>query len=179
MNTKMIISAIVIALVAFIGFGLYKASSLTSLQIVKSVTVKSTPQAAFEMVQYLKNFPKWSPFLAQDPAQQYEVKGNDGTVGAQYHWVGNGGKDVGYQEIVKIDSLKFVGMKCDIQKPFVAKPTFEYSFKQTPEGVEITQDFKLQSGLVDAFFMWLFGAKKEMEKTNEQGMALLKKALEK
>jgi hypothetical protein len=37
------------------------------------------------MVKYLSNFPKWSPFLVQDPAQKYEVKGTDGTVGAQYH----------------------------------------------------------------------------------------------
>jgi hypothetical protein len=178
MNKKMIISAIAIALVAFIGFGLFQASKLTSIQIVKSVTVKSTPQEAFDMVRYLGNFPKWSPFLAQDPQQKYEVKGTDGTVGAQYHWDGNGGKDLGFQEIVKIDSLRFIGMQCDIQKPFVAKPTFNYSFKETPNGIEITQDFQVQSGLVDAFFMWLFGAKSGMEKTNQQGMDLLKKAIE-
>ena len=178
MNKKMILTTIGIALAAFIGFGLYKASGLTSLQIVTSVTVKSSKTEAFNMVRYLKNFPKWSPFLAQDPAQKYEVKGTDGEVAAQYHWDGNGGKDLGYQEIVKIDTLNFIGMKCDIQKPFVAKPIFDYSFKETANGIEIIQDFKLQSSLVDAFFMWLFGAKAEMEKTNQSGMALLKKAIE-
>jgi hypothetical protein len=178
MKKKMILSIIGIALVAFIGFGLFKASKLQSLQIVKSVTVKATKEEAFDMVRYLKNFPKWSPFLAQDPAQKYEVKGIDGAVGAQYHWDGNKGKDLGYQEIVKVDSFTYVGMKCDIKKPFVAKPTFEYSFKETSEGITITQDFKLESGLVDAFFMWLFGAKAGMEKTNAQGLDLLKKAIE-
>ena len=115
----------------------------------------------------------------QDPSQKVEVKGTDGSVGAQYHWVGNGGEDVGYQEIMKIDTFSFVGMRCDIQKPFVAKPTFDYSFKETANGIEVTQDFKVQSGLVDAFFMWLFGAKKGMEETNQQGLNLLKKAIEK
>ena len=174
----MILTIIGIALVAFIGFGLYKASGLTSIQIVESVTVKSSKQEAFNMVRYLKNFPKWSPFLAQDPTQKYEVKGTDGEVGAQYHWDGNKGKDLGYQEIVTVDTLNFIGMKCDIQKPFVAKPTFDYSFKETANGIEITQDFKLQSSLIDAFFMWLFGAKSEMQKTNQAGMKLLKKAIE-
>ncbi|MEM6379571.1 MAG: hypothetical protein AAF705_15300 [Bacteroidota bacterium] len=42
----------------------------------------------------------------------------------------------------------------------------------------VTQDFKLQSGLVDAFFMWIFGAKKEMAKTNERGLTLLKNYIE-
>ncbi len=176
----MILSIIGIALVAFIGFGLYKASGLKSIQIVKTVTIKGSKQEVFEMVQYLKNFPKWSPFLAADPAQKYEVKGTDGTVGAQYHWNGNGGKDIGYQEIVKIDTFKFIGMHCDIQKPFVAKPTFEYYFTETPNGIEVKQDFKVQSAIFpDAFFIWLGGAKAGMEKINQQGLDLMKNAVEK
>lgn len=70
-------------------------------------------------------------------------------------------------------------MKCDIQKPFVAKPTFDYSFEQTASGIKVTQDFKVESGLVDAFFMWAFGAVKDMENTNQQGLDLLKAAVEK
>ncbi|MFN5429991.1 MAG: SRPBCC family protein [Cyclobacteriaceae bacterium] len=179
MNKKMILGTIIIAIAAFIGFGLYKANGLKTIQIVKSVTVKGKKEEVFDMVRYLSNFPKWSPFLAQDPAQKYEVKGADGTVGAQYHWDGNKGKDLGYQEIVKIDTFKFVGMRCDIQKPFVAKPTFDYTFDETPNGIKVTQDFKVESALPDAFFMWLFGAKKSMEETNQQGLDLLKKAVEK
>ena len=175
----MILAIIGIALAAFIGFGLYKASDLKNIQIVKTVTINGTKQEVFDMVKYLNNFPKWSPFLAQDPTQKYEVKGIDGTVGAQYHWDGNKGKDLGYQEIVKVDELQVVGMKCDIQKPFVAKPTFDYYFTETSNGIEVKQDFKLESGLFDAFFMWIFGAKAEMEKTNQQGLDLLKKAVEK
>ncbi len=179
MKKKMILTIIAIALVAFIGFGLYKASGLQTIQIVKSVTINGTKTEVFDMVRYLKNFPKWSPFLAQDPKQKYEVKGTDGNIGAQYHWNGNEGKDIGYQEIVKIDTFTFVGMKCDIQKPFVAKPTFDYTFKETSNGIEVTQDFKVQSGLIDALFMWLFGAKAEMGKMNMQGLNLLKAAVEK
>ena len=174
----MIFAIIGIALMAFIGFGLYKASGLKNIQIVKTVTIKGTKQEVFDMVKYLNNFPKWSPFLAQDPSQKYEVKGTDGTVGAQYHWDGNKGKDLGFQEIVKVDELNFVGMKCDIQKPFLAKPKFDYYFTETANGIEVKQDFKLESGLVDAFFIWLFGAKSEMEKTNQQGLDLLKIAVE-
>jgi Polyketide cyclase / dehydrase and lipid transport len=176
---KKVILGIVAALVAFIAFGLTQASGLKNIQIVKSVTVKGTKQEVFDMVRYLNNFPKWSPFLVQDPSQKVEVRGTDGTVGAQYHWVGNGGEDVGFQEIMKVDTFSFVGMRCDIQKPFVAKPTFDYSFKETANGIEVTQDFKVESGTVDAFFMWVFGAKKGMEDTNQQGLDLLKKAVEK
>lgn len=175
---KMIIAIIIAALVAFVSFGLYKASSLKNIQIVKSVTINGSKEEVFNMVRYLKNFPKWSPFLAEDPTQKYEVKGEDGMVGAQYHWDGNNGKDLGFQEIVKIDTFSFVGMQCDIQKPFVAKPTFDYYFTETAKGIEVKQDFKVESELVPAFFMWLFGAKAEMEKTNQKGLELLKNAIE-
>ena len=175
---KMVVTIIAAALVAFISFGLYKASDLKSIQITTSTTIKGSKQEVFDMVKYLSNFPKWSPFLLQDPTQKYEVKGADGTVGAQYHWDGNKGKDLGYQEIVKIDELSFIGKKCDIQKPFVAKPTFDYNFSETNNGITVKEEFKLESGLVDAFFLWLFGAKAEMVKTNQQGLDLLKTAIE-
>jgi hypothetical protein len=177
MNKKMVLSIIAIALIAFISFGLYKANGLKTIQIEKKVTIKASRQEVFNMVKYLNNFPKWSPFLVQDPSQKYQVKGTDGTVGAQYHWEGNNGKDLGYQELVKIDELKFIGKKCDIQKPFVAKPTFEYYFTENANGIEVREVFKLESGLMDAFFLWIFGAKAEMEKTNQQGLDLLNKAL--
>ena len=174
----MILAIIAIALVAFIGLGLYNANKLQTIQIKKSVTKDGTMEQTFDMVKYLNNFPKWSPFLEEDPSQIYEVKGTDGTVGAQYHWNGNEGKDLGYQDLVNIESNSFIGMQCDFQKPFKAKPTFDYSFEQTSNGIKVTQDFEVKSALGDAFFMWLFGAKKGMEKTNERGMALLKKAVE-
>lgn len=174
----MILSIIGIALILFIGVGLYKANELKTIQIVKTVTIKGSKQEVFDMVKYLGNFPKWSPFLAEDPSQKYEVKGTDGTVGAKYYWDGNQGKDLGFQEIKKIDEGKFVGMQCDIQKPFVAKPTFDYYFSETANGIEVKQDFKVQSALVDAFFMWLFGAKADMAKMNQKGLDLLKKAVE-
>lgn len=176
---KKIFLSIIVILVAFIGFGLFQASKIQNLQIVKSITIKGTQKEVFDMVRYLNNFPKWSPFLAEDSTQKYQVKGTDGEVGASYHWVGNGGEDVGHQTIMQIDTLNFIGMKCDIQKPFSAQPTFDYSFKEIPNGIEVTQDFRLKSNLVDAFFLWAFGAVEEMENTNQKGLDLMKKAVEK
>ncbi len=175
----MIFLTIGTAILLFLIFGFYKASQLQNIEIIQKATIKADKQKVFDMVKYLKNFPKWSPFLVQDPKQKYEVKGIDGTIGAQYHWNGNKGKDLGYQEIYTIKELEFIGMKCDIQKPFVAKPTFDYTFTKNEKGITVHQTFKLKSGIIDAFFMWLFGAKKEMEKTNQLGMELLKKAITK
>lgn len=179
MNKQMIFSIIAAVIVLFLGFGFYKASKLTNIHITKKVTIDGTQEEVFNMVKYLGNYPKWSPFLEADPAQKYEVKGEDGQVGVQFHWEGNAGKDVGYQEIVKIDEAAFVGVRCDIQKPFVATPTFDYSFSSVDNEVTVSQDFRLESGIVDAFFMWLFGAESEMAAMNERGLTLLKNYVEK
>ena len=179
MNKKMILSIVILAIIAFVSFGLFKANGLKIIQIEKKVRIQSSKQKVFDLVKYMGNFPKWSPFLAEDPSQTYQVKGADGTVGAQYHWLGNKGKDVGFQEIKKINEGSFIGLQCDIQKPFVATPSFDYYFSETAEGIEVKQVFKVESSLGNAFFMWLFGARAGMEKMNQKGLDLLKIAAEK
>ena len=176
---KMIITTIVIGIVLFLGIGFYKASKLKHINIQKTVHINADYQTTFDNVLYLKNFTKWSPFYEADPKQKTTIKGTDGEIGAQFHWDGNGGKDLGYQEIKEMKPLRYIKMECDIQKPFKANPTFEYSFSKNGNKIKVTQNFNLKSGLVDSFFMWLFGAKKDMAKMNARGMELLKIASEK
>lgn len=175
---RMIITAILVILIPFLGIGSYNANKLKHIHIQKTVHINADLQNVFDHVVFLKFFPKWSPFYEADPTQKIEIKGTDGEVGAQYHWEGNKGKDLGYQEIKEIVPLKYIKMECNIQKPFKARPTFEYSFVKTENTIKVTQDFNLKSSSVDAFFMWLFGAKKDMDKMNERGMELLKQAVE-
>ena len=174
----MVLYLLFTAIGLFILFGLYQANKLKLIRITKQATIDGSQQEVFDMVKYLDNYPKWSPFLEADPEQKYEVKGKDGEVGVQFHWNGNKGKDIGYQEIIKIDEPKFVGVRCKIEKPFKAKPTFDYTFYRTSHGTLLTQDFAVESGIVNAIFMWLFGAKKEMARINERGLTLLKNHIE-
>ncbi len=159
-------------------YAFIRAGAHQSVVIQKTVTAKSTPRAAYDLVRTLADFPRWSPFVVEDPAQKHEVKGRDGELGAQFHWVGNGGKDVGYQEIVRLDAARAIGMRCDIRKPFVAQPTFDYTFEAVPEGVRVTQVFRLKSARIDAFFLWAFKVVPKMGATNELGLSRLKQTLE-
>jgi len=175
---KMLLIIIGVVLI-LLGFGLNNAKKLQEIHIQKKVTINANINKAYNNVAYLKNFPKWSPFLEADPSQKIKVTGNDGTIGAKYHWEGNNGKDLGYQEIKEIQPYKYIKMVCDIQKPFKANPKFEYSFTDNGNSVTVTQDFNLKSSLLDAFFMGIFGAKKDMEQMNARGLELLKLNTEK
>ena len=152
---------------------------MKTLDIQKSIKINASIETVYNQVAYLENFPKWSPFLEADPDQKYEVKGTDGKVGAQYHWEGNKGKDLGYQGIKSLTPNEQVLMQCDIQKPFKAQPTFTYSFEQVADQISVTQDFKLPVKGMDLFFMKLFGAVKDINKLNERGLELLKLSCEK
>ncbi|MFK7757795.1 MAG: hypothetical protein AB8B53_12770 [Flavobacteriales bacterium] len=176
---KMILIIIASALILFLGIGFYKASELKHIHIQKSVFIDGDISTVFNKVVYLEKFPEWSPFYEADPSQKTKVKGNDGQVGAQFHWEGNNGKDLGYQEIKEIKPLEMIRMECDIQKPFKANPTFLYTFSKSENQTMVTQDFKLDSGLIESFFMWLFGAKSDMGKMNARGLELLKLTCEK
>jgi hypothetical protein len=171
--------SLILAVVAIIAFLLYRATAFQVITIEKKVTINATKEKVFDMVRLLGNFPKWSPFLAVDPEQKYNITGTDGEPGAKYHWDGNKGKDLGYQEIVKVVPHTSISMRCDIQKPFVAHPTFDYSFREVGSAIEVTQTFEVKSALVDAFFMMVFGAKKDMADMNQKGLDLLKAATEK
>jgi len=174
----MIITIVAVVFILFLGIGFYNANKLKEIHIQKTIKIHSDIKNVFDEVLYLKNFTKWSPFYEADPSQIVSVKGKDGQVGVQFHWNGNKGKDIGYQEIKEILPLKYIKMECDIQKPFKAKPVFEYSFSELGDFTEVTQDFKLKSSFADSFFMWLFGVKKNMEKMNARGMELLKTVCE-
>ncbi len=142
------------------------------------MTINAPKEKVYDMIQVMENYPKWSPFKAQDTTQTHSVKGTDGQVGVQFHWEGNKGKDLGYQEVVKLVPHSYVCTKCSIQKPFVANPDFEFSINETANGVTVDEKFQLKSGLVDAFFLWLFGVKAEMEKRISKGWICLKKRVE-
>lgn len=176
---KMIFTIIAGALILFLGIGFYNASKLQHIHIQKSVNINTEISNVFNKVVNLEKFTEWSPFYEADPNQKTKVKGEDGKVGAQFHWEGNNGKDLGYQEIKEIKTLELIRMECDIQKPFKANPTFLYTFSKSENQTMVTQDFKLDSGLIDSFFMWLFGAKSDMEKMNARGLELLKRTCEK
>ena len=177
MKKKMLL-AIIAAVVIFIAFGLYSADKLRHIEIVKTVNINASATDAYEAISNLNRYPEWSPFLAQDPAQKYEVKGVASTVGSRFYWNGNNGKDVRFQEITKLVPGTLVGMKCEIEKRFKAQPVFEYRITKKGNGIGVIQTFNLESGLIDAFFLWLFGVKKEMTTTNRLGLDLLKKNLE-
>ncbi|MFM9838453.1 MAG: hypothetical protein ACKVOQ_09335 [Cyclobacteriaceae bacterium] len=160
------------------------AGVILSLVAPKRISVSNTTfinaskQHVFDQLRYMKNFPKWSPFLVQDPEQKYSVSGTDGEVGATYSWEGVKEKSKGSQRVAKLKSNDQVVIECNITVPFQSNPTFSYELIEKNGGVEIVQQFDTEMPVPSNIFGLLLGLKEKISVTNKQGLDLLKKVSE-
>jgi len=158
---------------------------ILSLVAPKRISVKSTqfinasgPQV-YDQLRFMKNFPNWSPFRAQDPEQKFAISGEDGAVGATFSWEGVKEKSKGSQQVVALTSNERVRIECQITVPFQSNPSFEYTLIERNEGVEVVQQFDVDMPVPVNVIGLLLGLKNKIAQTNQQGLALLKEATEK
>jgi hypothetical protein len=177
MSKALIITATVLAALALI-IAVLAAIAPKKIIVQNTQRIAAPSQVVYDQLRYLNNFPSWSPFRQQDPEQKYSVTGQDGQVGATFHWEGVREKSRGSQTIVALEDRRRVVAKCDITVPFEAKPTFDYRLAEKTDGVEITLDFEVDMPFPGNVFGMVFGLKKEMSATNQRGLDLLKQVCE-
>lgn len=168
-----ITSGVLVALVAALSFIADKNISITTRQ-----HINSNKQEVFDQIRFMKNYPNWSPFRQQDPRQIYTVTGNDGEVGATFHWEGVKEESKGFQRVVVLEGTDKIKIECNITAPFEAHPAFDYTLIEKENGVEVVQDFLVEMPFPSNIFGMLFGVKKHMAQTNKQGLELLKDFIE-
>lgn len=148
------------------------------ISIISKQFVQGSRQQVYDQLRYMRNFPKWSPFLVQDPDQKFEVSGTDGEIGATFTWEGVRQKSKGEQKIVDLKENEEVTVQCNIKEPFHASPEFSYTLRDSLNGVEVIQYFEVEMPFPANIFGLVFNLKSKMAQTNEEGLALLKKQIE-
>jgi hypothetical protein len=172
-KVMLIILGVVVLIGAILALVAPKSISVTNTQFIQA-----SKQDVFDQIRYLKNFPNWSPFKVQDPEQKSHVTGNDGEVGATFHWEGVKEKSVGSQTITAISGNDKLTLTCNITVPFQSNPVFEYTLVEKNGGVELTQNFYTQMPVPTNIIGLLMGLKGEISAINKQGLSLLKKVTE-
>lgn len=147
--------------------------------LVKNTTfIKASAQEVYDQLRFMKNFPKWSPFKAQDPEQKFVISGEDGTLGATFSWEGVKEKSKGSQKVVALKENEKIVIQCNITEPFQSNPTFTYHLVEKNVGVELTQNFEAEMPFPVNVIGLLMGLESKIATTNQQGLALLKKVSE-
>ncbi|MBC5773204.1 SRPBCC family protein [Pontibacter sp. KCTC 32443] len=116
------------------------------LRVERSIEVAAPADAAFEQVNTLRNWERWSPWHGIDPHMLLTYSGPDGGAGASYNWFSKH-PDVGDGQfkITKTEPYKFIVAEMNFGPNGTANTT--YSFDKTAKGTRITWAMESELGM--------------------------------
>ncbi|MBB6610048.1 SRPBCC family protein [Pontibacter sp. Tf4] len=129
----------------------------SKLRVERSIEVAAPAGTAFEQVNTLRNWERWSPWHGIDPHMLLTYSGPDGGAGASYNWFSKH-PDVGDGEfkIVKTEPYKLIDAEMKFGPSNTATTT--YTFDETAGGTRITWAMESELGMnpVNKYFGLLF-----------------------
>jgi carbon monoxide dehydrogenase subunit G len=111
------------------GILAYAATRPDTFRVQRSVSIKAPPERIFPLINNLKSFNTWNPFLKADPATKLAYSGPDGGLGAAHEWDGSSQVGKGRVEISNALPNAHVTMTLDMIKPFVAHNVVEFTLE--------------------------------------------------
>lgn len=150
----------------------------TSQKVERSVTINAPASVIYNELIKLENFNKYSIWTQRDSAK-YTMTGTDGTVGATSSWAGDPYiSGDGRIEIVSLEKNKTVAHKLTFTKPKKGNAESLFTLTENNGATTVTWNFKLATPRPWNIFNLFFSLDKKMGKDFEEGLSLLKKAIE-
>jgi Polyketide cyclase / dehydrase and lipid transport len=138
----------------------------------------AAPRAqVLDQLRFMRNYPTWSPWLVEDPAQRNWVSGPDGAVGATFHWVGQAVEGAGSQTVTELAD-NTITIKCAITEPYASEPVFHYDLNATEDGTNVIQTFQTELPFPSNIFALVIGLRDHIAQINENGLVRLKQRTE-
>lgn len=152
----------------------------TQQKIERSVTIKAPAAFIYRQLLQLENFNKYSVWSQRDSSVKYTLAGTDGTVGASTSWTGDPEiSGDGKAEIVFLEKNKTIKHKLSFSTPKKGTAESAFTLKETNGVTTVTWNFDLATPRPWNIFNLFFSLDKKMGKDFEEGLATLKKAIEK
>lgn len=153
-------TALILIAASLVGFLAYVATLPSEFRIERSLAIDAPPETIFPLINDLRNFNRWNPFLAADPAAKLVYRGADTGVGAAYDWNSTGRAGAGSMIITNSAPSSRVNLDLNFSKPFVANNVVE--FLLTPAGRTTTVSWVMSGRR--PFFHKLMGTLFNMDK---------------
>jgi hypothetical protein len=172
---KTILGVIAVAIAAVL---IYAATKPDTFGIQRSTTVAAPPDKVFGLINDVKAFNTWNPWLRKDPTSQLSYDGPASGVGAAYSW--NSEKlGAGRMEIVESAAPNKVAAKLVFTRPMATNNRVEFAVQpqgaQTQVSWTMTGPMPYMSKLMTTFF----SMEKMVGPDFEAGLANLKAVAEK
>lgn len=165
-----------------IGVAIGVAIILALNFIQKDIHVERTKSinASLETIQTeitnFKHFSTWSPWADLDPNSKETYKGEQGQVGAEFHWESESEEvGTGYMKTTSISNER-VDMDLVFTAPWESTSMVYYTFVEKGESVDVTWGYDGKMPLLMSLFMDM---DEMLGGQYEKGLAALKEKLEK
>jgi hypothetical protein len=176
MKIVKVIAIAVLILIALIGIvGLIVPSKV---EVKREIEVETPSNVAHEYLRKLSNFHQWSPWTQMDPEIKYEIHGEDGHVGSEYAWYGEGHSGKGVQRVTEISGNR-IDIDVIFEEPHEGKArTYFLIEQQSPDITKISWGMESRLSFPFNIIAFFSGFKGEIESQYDMGLKALKEQLE-
>ena len=147
--------------------------------ISRSAKMAAPPAAPFEQVNDFHKWQAWSPWDKIDPAMKRTYEGPESGVGAIYRWAGNSEVGEGNMTITESKPNDLIKIKLVFIKPMEGVSDTEFTFKPEGNDTVVTWNMAGKNNFVGKAFCLFMGMDKMIGEKFEEGLAEMKKIVEK
>lgn len=140
MIKKILIALVgIIIVLLLIGFVLP-----AKVEVSRSITINAPAEYAFEEVNNLENWSRWSYWHTLDTTMQVAYGEATSNAGAWYSWKGN--DDVGEGKLTITESVPYSSIKSDLDFMEMGTAKSNYLFEPDGDGTKVTMTFETDFG---------------------------------
>jgi uncharacterized protein YndB with AHSA1/START domain len=130
-----VLSKIVIGLAAaLVVVAVVVARQPSRYRVARSVEIGAPPERVFALVNDLRRWEAWSPWLKADPGARTAYEGASAGPGAAFTWSGNREVGEGRMTITESHPSDLVRLRLDFLRPFKSTAAAEFTFAPSGRG---------------------------------------------
>lgn len=157
----------------------YAATKPDSFRIVRTATIKATPEKIFPLINDFHKWGSWSPWEKLDPAMKRTFSGPDSGKGSIYAWEGNSQVGKGSMEITETIPPSRVTLKLEFEKPMEGHNVTDFTLAGKGDSTLVTWDMHGPSPYLAKVLGIFFSMDKMIGRDFDAGLANLKAVAEK
>jgi uncharacterized protein YndB with AHSA1/START domain len=168
----------ILVIIAVASVLVYAATRPDGFTVARSIRIKAPPERIFALIDDLRAFNRWNPFLKNDPNTKLVYSGPDHGRGAAHEWDGTGRVGTGRVEITdSVPSSKIV-MKLDMIKPIEGHNRVEFTLQPEGDTTSVTWRMTGENVYIAKVFQVFFSMDQMVGGEFDKGLADLKSIAE-
>ena len=170
----MLKTTLITAAVAIAVFLIYVTTRPDTFKVARSTQIKAPPDKIFPLINDLRTYNTWNPYVKKDPAIKLTYSGPAAGAGAKFLFDGNKDAGKGSIEVVAATPPSQVDMRLVMAEPFPIDNLVRYTLAAKDGGSEVTWAMEGPVPYIAKIAHLFFNMDKMLGTDFEAGLASLK-----